>query len=80
MTTPLPLPDIKAIRAKLGMSQSRFARHFGFVRATLKQWEQGRRYPEGPAIVLLTLIDRQPEKIARIAAQVLPQPPQDPDR
>jgi len=57
--------DIRKIRKKLGMSQSAFATRFGFSPATLGNWEQGRRQPEGPARVLLTIIDREPDAVRR---------------
>jgi|SRR5579872_552504 len=48
--------DVKKLRERLGMSQPEFALKFGFSLATLRQWEQGRRYPDGPSRVLLTVI------------------------
>jgi putative transcriptional regulator len=48
--------DVKKLRERLGMSQGEFALKFGFSLGTLRQWEQGRRSPEGPARVLLTVI------------------------
>ena len=57
--------DVKGIRSKLGMSQGIFAARFGVSTATLRNWEQGRRKPEGPARVLLTIIDREPEAVRR---------------
>ena len=64
--------DVKALRRKLGMSQSRFAASFGFGLAAVQSWEQGRRRPEAPARVLLKVIDheprRQPCRSGRIAA------------
>ena len=57
--------DVKGVRSKLGMSQGSFATRFGISKATLRNWEQGRRHPEGPARVLLTIIDREPEAVRR---------------
>ncbi len=57
--------DVRSVRAKLGMSQQRFAERFGISTATLRNWEQGRRQPEGPARALLTIIDREPEAVRR---------------
>ena len=45
--------DVKAIRQRLGQSQTEFARMIGVSVATLQNWEQGRRRPEGPARALL---------------------------
>lgn len=58
--------DVYAIRSKLGLSQREFAFRFNFNLATLQQWEQKRRFPEGPARTLLTLIDRAPEQIQKL--------------
>ena len=40
-----PEVDVKALRRKLGMSQARFAKSFGFGLAAVQSWEQGRRRP-----------------------------------
>jgi putative transcriptional regulator len=58
--------DVKAIRTRLGLSQTAFARRYGFNRRTLQDWEQRRRRPEGPARLLLQIIDRAPELVERI--------------
>ena len=58
----------KALRRKLGMSHSRFARSFGFGLAAVQSWEQGRRRPEGPARVLLKVIEHEPEAVRRALA------------
>lgn len=57
--------DVKEIRDKLEMSQQKFALQFGFSLGTVRNWEQGIRRPEGPARVLLTLIQRIPEEVKR---------------
>jgi putative transcriptional regulator len=57
--------DVKALRRKLGMSQSRFAKSFGFGLAAVQSWEQGRRRPEGPARILLKVIEHDPEAVRR---------------
>ena len=56
-------PDAKAIRERLGLSQSRFAAIIGVSVRTLQNWEQGRREPEGPAKALLRVVDREPEAV-----------------
>ncbi|MGO9453422.1 MAG: helix-turn-helix domain-containing protein [Candidatus Binataceae bacterium] len=43
-----PMPDLRAIRRKLGLSQALFARRFGFSVRTVQQWEQGRSIPDRP--------------------------------
>ena len=58
--------DVAAIRARTGLSQGAFARSIGVPRATLLNWEQGRRRPTGPARVLLALIDRRPALVTEL--------------
>lgn len=57
--------DVAAIRAKTGLSQDRFAKAFQISPHTLRNWEQGRRVPEGPARALLMAIDRDPQAVMR---------------
>lgn len=56
--------DIKAIREKLGVSQSEFALMIGVSVSTLQNWEQGRRQPYGPARALLKVAAENPEAVA----------------
>ena len=58
-------PNAKAIRERLGLSQSRFASIIGVSVRTLQNWEQGRREPEGPAKALLRVVDRDPQAVLR---------------
>jgi putative transcriptional regulator len=62
-TVHVPATDVRALRRKLGLSQSGFAAKFGFQPATLKNWEQGRTRPDGPARVLLAVIARHPDAV-----------------
>ncbi|MCK9508369.1 MAG: helix-turn-helix domain-containing protein [Pigmentiphaga sp.] len=55
--------DVKAVRAKTGMTQEQFAARFGFSTATLRHWERGDRSPRGPALVLLNVIERNPQAV-----------------
>jgi len=57
--------DVRGVRTKTGLSQDQFAETFGVSVATLRNWEQGRRAPEGAARVLLTVIDRDPTAVMR---------------
>ncbi len=61
--------DVKNIRKRLGLTQSSFAARFGISLGALRDWEQNRRQPEGPARVLLTVIDREPEAVERALAR-----------
>ena len=56
----IPEPDVASIRGRTGLSQPAFARSIGVPLGTLKNWEQGRRRPRGPARVLLALIEKRP--------------------
>jgi len=62
-TIQVPAIDVRTLRRKLRLSQSEFAARFGFPPATLKNWEQGRTRPEGPARVLLAVIARHPDAV-----------------
>jgi DNA-binding transcriptional regulator YiaG len=55
--------DISALRRFVGLTQEQFAQAMGISVHTLRNWEQGRRYPEGPAIGLLRIAARHPRII-----------------
>lgn len=55
--------DIAALRRFVGLTQTRFAAAVGISVHTLRNWEQGRRQPEGPAIALLRIAARHPRII-----------------
>jgi putative transcriptional regulator len=57
--------DIGALRQRLNLSQEAFAKSFGLPKRTIQDWEQGRRYPEGAARVLLKVIAHEPEAVKR---------------
>lgn len=61
----VPAVDVAAARRKLGLSQDKFAAIFRISASTLRKWEQGSRHPAGPALVLLNVIDREPEAVLR---------------
>jgi putative transcriptional regulator len=58
-----PVVDVRSIRRRLGLSQSQFAARFGFAPATVRNWEQGRTHPDGPARILLAVIERHPDAV-----------------
>ena len=62
-TVEVPVIDVKTMRRRLGLSQADFAAKFGFQTATLRNWEQGRTHPDGPARVLLAVIAKHPEAV-----------------
>ncbi len=55
--------DVKALRNRVAMTQEQFAARFGFSVATLRHWERGDRNPQGPALVLLNVIDKNPAAV-----------------
>ena len=55
--------DISALRRFVGLTQMQFARAMGISVHTLRNWEQGRRRPDGPAIALLRIAARHPRII-----------------
>ena len=57
------IPDIKGIRQKLHVSQNEFAHMIGVSENTIQNWEQGRRKPEGPAVVLLRVTENNPRAV-----------------
>ena len=56
-------PNIKRIRANYQLSQGQFAALLGIRVGTLRNWEQGRRIPDGPARVLLQVAAKHPEAV-----------------
>jgi putative transcriptional regulator len=61
-------PDVSALREHLQLSQAKFAALLGISTATLRNWEQKRRVPEGPARMLLRVAARNPEAVLSAVA------------
>jgi putative transcriptional regulator len=61
----IPPARIRRIREKLGPTQSAFAKRFGLSERTVAEWELGRQSPTGPALVLLRVIECEPEAVER---------------
>jgi putative transcriptional regulator len=59
------LVDVKAIRAKSGLSQAEFANRYGLSVRTLQDWELGRTQPPSAVRAYLIVIDRFPETVER---------------
>ena len=62
------VPDVRALRRKLGLSQAQFASKFGFSVRTIQEWEQGRAIPDRPARILLRVIEKSPKTVERAVA------------
>ena len=55
--------DVAALRRFIGLSQAKFAEALGISVHTLRNWEQNRRTPEGPALALLRIAARHPNVV-----------------
>jgi len=60
------VPDVRAIREELGLSQTAFAKAYHIPLATLKGWEQGRRQPDATASAYLSVIARLPKEAREV--------------
>ncbi len=67
-TFTFPESEVKKIRDQYGLSQDKFAILMGISTATLRNWEQGRRKPEGPARVLLQVAAKHPRALLDLAS------------
>lgn len=61
----IDLPQVRRIRAELGLSQEEFARLLGVSASGLRKWEQGQRTPRGAAATLLRIMEREPQAVTR---------------
>lgn len=64
--------DVKAVRERTGLSQPKFAQRIGVPVGTLRNWEQRRREPEGPARVLLALLEKRPNIVEELLSEAVP--------
>jgi putative transcriptional regulator len=56
-----PALFVRQVRSRCGLTQAAFAQQIEVPIETLRNWEQGKRHPRGPARALLKLIDRAPD-------------------
>jgi putative transcriptional regulator len=59
--------DVKAVRARVGMTQDEFATSFGFSLGSVRDWEQGRKLPERTALTIMRMIELAPEIVKQAA-------------
>ena len=52
---------VRGVRLKLGLSQAQFADHLKVSITTIRNWEQGKRFPSGAVRTLYRILDRAPE-------------------
>lgn len=64
-----PDPDVRAIRAHYGLTQELFAQLLGISLGTLRNWEQGRRRPDGAARMLLKVAAKHPEAVLDVVRE-----------
>jgi putative transcriptional regulator len=62
--------DVRAVRAKIGLSQQDFARRFGFTVNQIRDWEQGRSRPLGGVRAYLMIIHRDPDSVRRLLGDI----------
>lgn len=67
--------DVRSLREKHGLSQSRFAAMMGISVGTLRNWEQRRRRPEGSARILLKVVEKHPEAVFDVVASATEETP-----
>ena len=65
-------PGVRRLRERFGLSQAKFAALMGISVGTLRNWEQGRRKPEGSARILLQVVARHPEAVLETVASRAP--------
>lgn len=58
----IEVPDVRALREALNMSQADFSNAYRIPLPTLKGWEQGRRQPDATAAAFLNVIARMPNE------------------
>ena len=67
-TTIVEVPDVRAIRDNLGLTQAAFAERFHIPVATLRDWEHRRRNPDQAACAFLKVISKNPRTVAKALA------------
>ena len=61
-------PELIALRERMNLSRSVFARHLRTNERTLENWEQGRSKPNAQAALVIRLLDKYPETLKRLAS------------
>ena len=59
------VPTVRALRRKLNLTQQQFAARFHLPLGTVRDWQQGAHRPDKAAQVLLTIIAKDPDAVAR---------------
>ena len=61
--------NVKKLRTRLGLTQEEFAAKYRIPIGTLRDWEQGRKFPDAPARAYLTIIARDPHAVASLLGE-----------
>lgn len=61
--------NVRKLRDRLGLTQEAFAARYRIPVGTLRDWEQGRKFPDAPARAYLTVIDRDPGVVAGLLGE-----------
>lgn len=64
--------DVKSVRERTGLTQEQFAATFAISLGALRHWERGDRRPRGTALVLLNVIEKDPQAVLRALERVAP--------
>jgi putative transcriptional regulator len=65
----IPIVNTKRLREKLGLTQEAFAARYRIPIGTLRDWEQGRKFPDAPARAYLTVIAKDPSIVASLLGE-----------
>jgi putative transcriptional regulator len=65
----LKVVNVKKLRERLGLTQEQFASKYRIPVGTLRDWEQGRKYPDAPARAYLIVIARDPSAVASLLGE-----------
>ena len=60
---------VKRLRNRLGLTQEQFAAQYRIPIGTLRDWEQGRKFPDAPARAYLTVIEKDPSVVASLLGE-----------
>jgi putative transcriptional regulator len=65
----IPIVNTKRLRDRLSLTQEEFAAKYRIPIGTLRDWEQGRKFPDAPARAYLTIIARDPHAVAALLGE-----------
>ena len=71
-TFEFPETEVRTLREQFGLTQDKFAHLVGISVGTLRNWEQGRRKPQGPARVLLRVASLHPDALLDFTNEIIP--------